>query len=121
MLISLNLFLWINCVNPVITSFLSHPWMFDIPIAFKPVFLNMNFNVEEITIDDLLVNSSWNMNALNQLFGYVWDSPIISHGMITNEDNNHWIWLPESKGNKISFAIYTFLNGNYVMDSEWKG
>lgn len=35
-------FLWINWFNPVVTSLLHHPWMFEIPIAFKPFFINMD-------------------------------------------------------------------------------
>lgn len=81
----------------------------------------MDLNVDELTVDELLVNSSWNMNALNQLFGFIWESPIISHGKICTECNNHWVWFPALKGNKISSTIYSFFNSNHAMDSDWKG
>lgn len=36
---TLKPFLWINCLNQVITSFLHHPWMFDILSLLNLYFL----------------------------------------------------------------------------------
>lgn len=46
-----------------------HPWYFEIPLAFKPTYLNVEVNLEEITLNNLLVGSQWNLNALNRIFG----------------------------------------------------
>ncbi|XP_039127505.1 uncharacterized protein LOC120263608 [Dioscorea cayenensis subsp. rotundata] len=104
----LKTYLWIKTLNLVLTSFWHHPWMFDIPITFKPVFINMDLNLDNLKIDDLLTNSSLNLNALNTMFGFNWDSPILSYGEINTEENNHWIWFPASQGNKITASVYTF-------------
>lgn len=37
-LVVIRPFLWINFVNPNITSFLNDPWYFEIPIAIKPTY-----------------------------------------------------------------------------------
>lgn len=79
----------------------------------------MYLNVDDIRVNDLLDNSYWNVNALNLLFGPNWNSPIISHGKINNKEDNHWIWFPISKDNKLSSNIYKFLNCNIAEDQEW--
>lgn len=66
--------LWINCANPSTTFVLYHPRMFDVPIAYKPVYLNMNMDFENIQIFDFMANSTWNIHAHEMLFGIGWDS-----------------------------------------------
>lgn len=81
----------------------------------------MNLNVDDIRMNDLFDNSSWNVNALNLLFGTNWNSPTITHGKINNEEDNHQIWFPTSKGNNLSSNIYKFLNSSLSKDQEWNG
>lgn len=114
-------FLWINCLNPTITSFLFHPWMFEIPIAYKPVYLNMDVNVDNFQIDSLLVNTTWNLDALNMMFGTNFNSLITCHGKTNNDEVNHWVWFHEFKGNKLSSNVYKFLNSKHLEDQEWCG
>lgn len=61
------------------------------------------------------------MDALNLLFGYNWDSPIISYGKISYDNANHWVWSPESRGVKLSSNIYKFLNKSPEVDQQWCG
>ncbi|XP_039119691.1 uncharacterized protein LOC120255989 [Dioscorea cayenensis subsp. rotundata] len=114
-------FLWINCLNPSVTSFLYHPWLFETPLAFKPVFLNMNIFVDDFQISELLDNDSWNLDTLNCLFGTNWNSPIISFGKICHETDNHWVWFPATCSNRLSSNIYKFLNKNSLVDQQWCG
>ncbi|XP_039144737.1 uncharacterized protein LOC120282045 [Dioscorea cayenensis subsp. rotundata] len=114
-------FLWINCLNPTVTSFLHHPWIFDIPIAFKQVFFNMDMPVEDLRISDCLNNCNWNVTALNLMFGSNWNSPILSHGKISVDGVSHWVWFPESHGTKLSSNIYKFLNKNPCCGQQWIG
>lgn len=117
----LNPFLWINCLDPASTSFLYHPWCFDIPIAFKPVFLNMNFTVENLAICDFLQHNTWNIDVFNLIFGYNWNSPIFEFGKVNHANANHWVWFPEPCGTKLSFNIYKFLNRTHGMNNQWCG
>ncbi|XP_039132528.1 uncharacterized protein LOC120269260 [Dioscorea cayenensis subsp. rotundata] len=95
--------------------------MFEIPIAYKPVFLNMDLDVTDCCITDFIENSMWSMDALNSLFGPNWSSPIISHGKLVSGVNNHWLWFPDSKGTKISSNVYNFLTSNKVEAQGWCG
>lgn len=61
-------YLWINYLNPSVTFVLHHPWMFEIPIAYKPVYLNMDINFEVSQISNFLDNATWNIYALNMFF-----------------------------------------------------
>lgn len=56
---------WINCINPSTTSVLFHPWIFEIPIMFKSVFLNMDLDLDNLRLNDLIDNDGWNLHALN--------------------------------------------------------
>lgn len=61
--------IWINCVNPFTTSVMFHPWMFVVPIAFKPMPLNMDVNFDLCHISEFIINSSCNKQALDLCFG----------------------------------------------------
>lgn len=95
--------------------------MFDIPNAYKPIFLNMNINLEGLNIEDMIDNASSKVAAINSLFGLNWNSPILTHGKICFEEDNHWIWMPASNGNSLSSNIYTFLNSNHSDFLDWIG
>lgn len=110
--------LWINCVNPNCTSVLYHPYMFDVPIAMKPVYINMTINFENLQIVDLLNHLSWNVQSLNWLIGYGWVSPVISHGKITPV---HWVWFPKTNSNIIFVALYNSINNKACYNTNWDG
>lgn len=94
--------------------------MFDIPIAYKPVFLNMDIAVIDIQLEDLIVNTSWNLDALNQFFGLNWNSDIIALGKISLEEGNHWVWL-KSRGINLASNVYSFLNNKNSERLDWNG
>lgn len=113
--------MWINCINSSITFVLYHPWKFEIPIAYKLVYLNMNLDFDHIQIDDFLDNNVWNIHALNCLFGRIWDSQLLSHGKITPANENHWVWFPKTNSNNFSTTVYNFLNRGHSEESLWSG
>lgn len=92
--------------------------MFDVPIAMKPVYINMTINFETLQIADLLNHLSWNVQSLNWLFGYGWVSPVISHGKITPV---HWVWFPKTNSNRISVALYNSINNKACYNTNWDG
>lgn len=95
--------------------------MFNIPIAYTPVFINMNYDLNGMRLEDLIVNNSWNIEAINCLFGNNWNSPILSHGKICFEEASHWIWLPASSSTNLSSKIYSFLNSSHLNWTDWNG
>lgn len=46
---------------------------------------------------------------------------MISHGKITPDEPNHWVWFPKTNNNKILAIIYNFLNSNHADDQHWNG
>lgn len=63
-------------------SFLHDPWFIDLPIAFKPIFLNMDLDFDNLHLENCIQNGHWCHNELVILFGHNFDSPVISHGII---------------------------------------
>lgn len=118
----IKLFCKINSFNHDYTSFLLDPWCFDIPIAFKPTFINMSAEFELINISDFIMNNFWDNTRLNHLFGdnFNLDPSILStHGA---PSHNHWVWNPKNTYNRISAAVYyhiMHINSNYDHWPDW--
>lgn len=47
--------LWIQFVNPHFISFLNNPWCLETPFAFKPTYLNMDSDLENVQVCDLIM------------------------------------------------------------------
>ena len=63
------------------TNFFQDLWCFDIPISYKPCFLNMNSDFDNISVVDVTTNSNWDLVALTEVFGSRIDSPIYEKGL----------------------------------------
>lgn len=78
------IYLWplcrINLVNPLDTSFLMDLWCFDIPIALKPTFININIDFDHFNISNLIQENNWNSTNLYHVLGNNFEnnSPIIN-------------------------------------------
>lgn len=62
-------FCWINFVNPNYSFVFFDPWCFEILLAFKPTFLNMNLGLVSLNFSNLVSNDSWNFGVLVNIFG----------------------------------------------------
>lgn len=69
-------------VCPQNTSFLNDPWCFEFPFTFKPMFLNMDFNLDQIQVNDLVFNHFWDNSLLEDLFGFGLNSQTLKLGWI---------------------------------------
>lgn len=83
--------LWLRSINTNYTSFLCGPWLFDIPLSFKPTFLNVQVDFEFLTIFELAPNGSWDNHKLKILFGDNLNYLITNLSSIDNEDFNNWV------------------------------
>ncbi|XP_039136968.1 uncharacterized protein LOC120274488 [Dioscorea cayenensis subsp. rotundata] len=113
--------LWINTFNPIQTSFQFDPWLFDVPIAFKPTFLNVSADFSNPTMSELVVNGHWNFSLLESLFGENLSSIISNLSAIDCSGNNTWVWLPNPSKLKISAAVYHHLNLGINHNESWAG
>lgn len=58
-----------HSVNPNINYFLWDPWIFNIPVALKPTFINMDMDFEHISISNFILDDHWDFQNMNSLFG----------------------------------------------------
>jgi len=114
-------FLWINTINPDLTSFMYDPSYFELPLSHKPTYLNMNLEIENLKIEHLLVGNNWNMNELNLTFGPYINDNIIGNSHITYTQGNNWIWFPKSKGTKLFVMVYSHFNQAKNVQDHWNG
>lgn len=99
-----------SLINPNNTSFLWDPWIFDIPVALKPMTLNMNEDFAYINISDLVLEDHWNYACLNSIFGNNCDSLDVILPNIDHSSDTHWVWKPRTNCSNISAAVYHHLN-----------
>lgn len=114
-------FLWMNSFNPNMTSFLNDPWYFEIPIAYKPTFLNMDIDYSIFQISELLVNIHWDIDQMHFIFGLHINDNVLGQSSISYNQSNHWVWFPNSKGTKLSAKIYSFFNHRRFFGNHWNG
>ncbi|KAH7679239.1 Reverse transcriptase zinc-binding domain-containing protein [Dioscorea alata] len=114
-------FLWMNTINPNLTSFLQDPWYFEIPIACKPTYLNMNLDIERVLISDLVEANHWKFNLLQTLFGPIINDDIISQSIISYDLKNNWLWFPKTESTKLTAMIYAHFNQNNFEQNYWEG
>lgn len=50
--------------SPDSTNFLLDPWIFEIPLAFKPTFINMDILVEHLNVADILDENATRQDIL---------------------------------------------------------
>lgn len=111
----------IYSVNPISTSFLKDPWCFDIPIALKPTFHNMDADFHHINISDMICSNNYDFNCFNFIFGNQFNSSSGSLGTINFDSNNCWVWQLKSNCSKIFATVYHHLNLNSSLSDNWIG
>lgn len=45
----------------------------------------------------------------------------LSHGSITFDHNNTWVWFPKSRGTKVSTMAYSYFNKQVNKQDSWEG
>ncbi|WOL07039.1 hypothetical protein Cni_G15775 [Canna indica] len=71
------------------TMVFTNSWCFDIPIAFKPTFFYISMLDVDLRVADLLVNNSWNLDMLNNLFDSKVALKISRIGLALNPDEDN--------------------------------
>lgn len=63
-------------IDPNCISVLHDSWFFEIPINFKSTFFNVDYVNSNFQVSDFLIDGNWNFEALHDLFGSNFNSPI---------------------------------------------
>ncbi|XP_039125466.1 uncharacterized protein LOC120261592 [Dioscorea cayenensis subsp. rotundata] len=111
----------INTVNPVQTSLLCHPWCSEVPLSLCPTYINVNLNLDSLSVSDLCSNGSWDLYKLGLLFGDWLDCFIPKLGTLDTYGNNHWIWSTKSVKQSTSAIVYQHLNSSSCWADGWLG
>lgn len=111
--------LWINVINPFQISIWQHPWIFEIPLNFKPTFINMELDWDNISFTNFYNAFGWNIQMFTHDFGLNFDSPMISRVKIVQNGSHHWGWFPHANTNKIPTIVSSFLNSRHCPDENW--
>lgn len=80
--------IWLNHVNSAQTNFMFNPWYFEVSLAFKPTYLNMNMNLNKLQIPDIMVGSSWNIHLMPDIFGVILNSEFLNLGTDSGDHGN---------------------------------
>ena len=72
-----------------LTFFLKDPWLFDIPLAFKPTFINIDLDFENFKIVDFLIDNRVNCEELSNCFSGQLDWDEVSKLVFVEDCTNH--------------------------------
>ncbi|XP_039115766.1 uncharacterized protein LOC120251270 [Dioscorea cayenensis subsp. rotundata] len=111
----------IGSVNPINTSFAWDPWCFDLPIARKPTFINMNVDLDNLSVSNFITGNGWDIAHLCSIFGSNFNMQVLLSNSIDYDSGNQWIWSPSSKQTTISSSVYHHLNHNFSLTDVWMG
>lgn len=97
----------------------------DLPIIYKPTFLNMSIDFENLSFSDFLINDKFNNDFICNNFGPNLDWDWINSIKISFDSPNHWVWGPRSLNINTVDAVYDHLvthdsNSWHGWDSIWK-
>lgn len=56
--------LWINMSNPRDINLLGDPWCLDLPISYKPTYVNMSLPIESLSFQDFINGQTFNIEAI---------------------------------------------------------
>lgn len=85
----------ISC-NPLSVDLWKDPYLLDIPVSFKPTFLNMDGLLENISFSDLIIGNSFSQISLENIFGFSLNWDWIDRIKIDPLCSNLWVWGPQN-------------------------
>lgn len=111
----------INIVNPNLTSIFGNPWIFEIPVNFKPTFIDMNLLNTNLHLNDFIRDGRWNFNGIQQSLNELFNPANMNLGHIDFNSTNSWAWISSLKGKSIVSEVYSHLNKSSHDYFSWKG
>lgn len=112
-----------NCLikecNPGKMNFLLDPWLFKIPLAFKPTFINMSLLLDNFSANDCVDLYEGNYDTCRLLFGDNFDWSFLRKGCLNRESKNYWAWTSKATKSSLANSINSWLyqNGTAIEDS----
>ncbi|XP_039138794.1 uncharacterized protein LOC120276131 [Dioscorea cayenensis subsp. rotundata] len=115
--------LWMHHFDVNRTDFMLDPWYFDIPLAFKPTYINMNYDQDSLSMTNLFLDNAWNFNFLLEVFGDNLNFEYLINDKAINCYNNvnRWVWFPKSGKHLLTSMVYAFFNNSAGNLNPWNG
>lgn len=85
-------------------------WYFEILLAFKPTYFNMDFIFHLLSLSDLFDNGRWNLSTLHEVFGDFLNLDYLANNRLSSNMENKWVWYPKSQKNKLTAMVYSHFN-----------
>lgn len=101
--------LLISTCNPNSLNLWDDPCLMDLPIRWKPTYINMDLNWDNITFDDFVYSDQLDYNALVHAFGNNLDWGWL-HKFNVNASHNLWVWGTRSTKTTLASVVYDYLN-----------
>lgn len=86
----------LSFVTPLSVDLWKDPYLLDIPVSFKPTFLNMDCLLENISFFDLIIGNSFSQISLENIFGFSLNWDWIDRIKIDPLCSNLWVWGPQN-------------------------
>ncbi|XP_039131954.1 uncharacterized protein LOC120268733 [Dioscorea cayenensis subsp. rotundata] len=86
-----------------------------------PTFLNMSFDLDQITMADVIHNDSWVHADHNGLLSNILNFDLCNLCDIDPSSNNRWVWYLSLSKLKISANVYHTLNNTVPISDHWSG
>ncbi|XP_039131805.1 uncharacterized protein LOC120268480 [Dioscorea cayenensis subsp. rotundata] len=113
--------LWLHHFYPAATNIMFDSWYFEIPLAFKPTYLNMHVDYDHLNMSDLILDDGWNIPLMSSIFGEFLNFDYLHFNRVCNGANNKWVWFPKSKNHKLTSMVYTHFNNSVGNHDTWNG
>lgn len=110
----------LSVCNPNHINVWNDPWILDLPLNRKPIYLNMHF-INNLNINSLISDGALNLHTCSSFFGgnlnRVCLNDVVFYTMVLNE----WVWCPTSSNATTVAAVYNFLNSEGDVHNYWTG
>lgn len=81
----------------------------DLPILFKPTYLNMNSDFDSQSFSDFILNGNLDPSLIQNTFGHNLNWEWINNIMFELNSQNLWVWGPRSLRTSVASVVYDYL------------
>ncbi|KAJ0986340.1 hypothetical protein J5N97_004696 [Dioscorea zingiberensis] len=93
-----------NIINS--NSVLQDPWLFDIPLNLMPTYFNIDYDMSNLSIENLRTNSQWNWDYVNIMFHPYMVDLIFEKQVDEDHNKVKWKWKNKTEGKSLTAAVY---------------
>lgn len=97
--------------NGLYTNLYYDPWIFCIPLAWQPTFVNVDAMLDSFMVSDLIQNGTWNDDLISDFFfgvalisriKYIYVSPYACDDV--------WVWEEDALGTPNARSVYNVIS-----------